>query len=149
MIYTHCHEAGLQLRARCPQHDNLQPPRTHPGRMFFVLFFAHFYFSASGQAMVTGVVPSPSRFLRSIFIAHRFQQSHCWSNFHRVLLAHAPAYSASQFVRNKKSPRIYTSMHSGGLELAKLTYTRLEDNLVLHWGDRDVPHVEHIRYLYR
>ena len=26
-------------------------------------------------------------------------------------------------------------MHSGGLELAKLTYTRLEDNLIRHRGD--------------
>ena len=27
-------------------------------------------------------------------------------------------------------------MHSAGLELAKLTYTRLEDNLIRHRGDR-------------
>ena len=27
-------------------------------------------------------------------------------------------------------------MHSGGLELAKLTYTRVEDNLIRHRGDR-------------
>ena len=27
-------------------------------------------------------------------------------------------------------------MHSGGFELIKLTYTRLEDNLILHRGDR-------------
>ena len=27
-------------------------------------------------------------------------------------------------------------MHSAGLELTKLTYTRLEDNLVRHRGDR-------------
>ena len=43
---------------------------------FFFLFFfllAHFYFPASGQAVVTGVVPSPPRFLPSIFIAHRVQ----------------------------------------------------------------------------
>ena len=26
-------------------------------------------------------------------------------------------------------------MHSGGFELAKLTYTRLEDNLIRHRGD--------------
>ena len=86
--------------------------------------------------MVTGVVPSPPRFLRSIFIAHRVQQSHCSSIFHRVLLTHALALSASQFVRKKKSPRIYTSMHSGGFELTKLTYTRLEDILIRHRGDR-------------
>ena len=27
-------------------------------------------------------------------------------------------------------------MHSGGFELTKLTYTRLEDNLIRHRGDR-------------
>ena len=74
----------------------------------------------------------PPRFLPSIFIAHRFQQSHCSSIwiFHRVLLTHALALSASQLVHKKSSPRIYTSMHSAGLELTKLTYTRLEDNLI-------------------
>ena len=82
-------------------------------------FFAHFYFPASGQAVVTGVVPSPPWFLPSIFIAHRVQQSHCSSIFHRVLLTHAPALSASQFVHKKKSQRIDTSMHSTGLELTK------------------------------
>ena len=102
--------------------------------MFF--FLAHFYFPASGQAVVTGVVPSSPRFLPSIFIAHRVQQSHCSSIFHRLLLTRALALSASQFVHKKKSPRIYTSMHSEGFELTKLTYTRLEDNLIRHRGDR-------------
>ena len=86
--------------------------------------------------MVTDVVPSPPQFLPSIFIAHRVQQSHCSSIFHRVLLTHALALSASQFVHKKKSPRIYTSMHSGGFEFTKLTYTRLEDNLIRHLDDR-------------
>ena len=103
----------------------------------FCFFFTHFYFSASGQAVVTGVVPSPPRFLPSIFVAHRVQQSHCSSIFHRVLLTHALlALSASQYVHEKKSPRIYTSMHLGGFGLTKLTYTRLEDNLIRHRGDR-------------
>ena len=30
----------------------------------------------------------------------------------------------------------YTSMHSGGCELTKLTYTRLEADLIRHRGDR-------------
>ena len=64
----------------------------------------------------------------------RVQQSHCSSIFHRVLLTHALARSASQFVHKKKFPRIHTSMHSA--ELTKLTYTRLEDNLTRHRGDR-------------
>ena len=103
---------------------------------FFFFFFAHFHFPASGQAVVTGVIPSPPRFLPTIFIAHRVQQSHCSSIFHWVLLTHALALSASQFVHKKKSQRIYTSMHSAGLELTKLTYPRLEDNLIRHRGDR-------------
>ena len=57
-------------------------------------------------------------------------------DFHRVLLTHALALPSSQIVHTKKSLRFYTSMHSGGLELTKLTYTRLEDNLVRHGGDR-------------
>ena len=107
-------------------------------------FFSHCYFPASGQAVVTGVVPSPSRFLpfQLIFNAHRVQQSLCSSIFHRVLPTHALALSTSQFVRKKKSQRIYTSsMHSMGLELTKLTYTRLEDNLTRHWGDRVICYV--------
>ena len=67
---------------------------------------------------------------------HRLQQSYCSSIIHRVLLTHAPALSASQFVHKKKSQRNYTSMHSAGLELTKLTYTRLEDNLIRHRGGR-------------
>ena len=86
--------------------------------------------------MVTGVVPSPPRILPSAFTPHRVQKSHCSSIVHRVLLTHAVALSASQFVHKKKSQRIYTSMHSAGLELTKLTYTRLEDNLIRHRGDR-------------
>ena len=102
----------------------------------YIFFFGQFHFPASGQFAVTGVVPSPPRFLPSIFIAHMVQQSHCSSTFHRVLLTHALALSASQFVHKKKSQRIYTSMHSAGPELTKLTYTRLEDNLIRHRGDR-------------
>ena len=61
-----------------------------------LLFFVQIDLPAFGQAVVTGVVPFPSRFLISIFIAHRVQQSHCSSVFHRVLLSHALALSASQ-----------------------------------------------------
>ena len=61
---------------------------------------------------------------------------HCSSIFHRVLLTHAIALPAGQFVHKKKSQRIYTSMHSAGLVLTKLTCSRLEDNLIRHRGDR-------------
>ena len=53
--------------------------------------------------MVTGVVPSSPRFLPSIFIAHRVQQSLCSSIFNRVLLTHALELSTNQFV-HEKSP---------------------------------------------
>ena len=86
-------------------------------------YTGHFYLPGSGPAVVTGVVPSPPRFSPSIFIARRVRQSHCSSIFHRVLLTHALALFASQFVHNKKSPRIYTSMHLGGFEeLTRKTY---------------------------
>ena len=49
-------------------------------------------------------------------------------------LTHALALSASELVHNKKSPRRYTSMHWGGLELTKLAYTRFED--ICHRGGR-------------
>ena len=88
--------------------------------------------------MVTGVIPSPHRFLPSIFIAHIVQQSRCSSIFHRMLLSHTLALSASQFVHKKKSQRICTSMHLAALELTKLTCTRLEDNLIRHRGDRSI-----------
>ena len=45
-------------------------------------------------------------------------------------------FPTSQFVHKKKSPRIYTSMHSGGFELTKLTYTRPKDNLTRNRGDQ-------------
>ena len=54
----------------------------------YIFFLAHFHFPASGQAVVTGVIPSPPRFLPSIFIAHRVQQSHCSSIVRRMLLTH-------------------------------------------------------------
>ena len=113
-IYTYYHPIIISSY----HHDH-----TRTSDYFFILFFAHFYFPASGQAVITGVIPSPPRFLPSFLIAHRVQQSHCSSILYRVSLAHALAFSASQFVRKKKSPRIYTSMHSGGFDLTKLTYT--------------------------
>ena len=59
-----------------------------------------------------------------------------------MLLTHALALSASQFVQ-ETVPTNYTRMHSAGLELTKLTYTRLEDNLIRHRGDRH--HLLHAR----
>ena len=41
----------------------------------YYFFFTYFCFPASGQSVVTGVVPFSPRFLPSIFVAHRGQQS--------------------------------------------------------------------------
>ena len=117
------------------------PDRPDEYFFFFFFFFTHIYFPASGQAVVTGVVPSPLRFLPFIFIflshigvsnptAHRLFIECCYLTLSRFPL------SASQVGHNKKSSRVYRSMHSGGFELTKLTYTRLEDNLIRHRGDR-------------
>ena len=100
--------------------------------LFLLTFLLSSFWTSSGHRCR----PFCSRFLPSTFIAHRVQQSHCSSIFHRVLITHALKLSASQFVHKKKSQRIFTSMHSAGLELTKLTYTRLEDNLTRHRGDR-------------
>ena len=45
----------------------------HAKKYYFYLLFSHFYFPASGQAVVTGVIRSSPRFLPSIFFAHRVQ----------------------------------------------------------------------------
>ena len=47
-----------------------------------------------------------------------------------MLLPHALALSASQFVHKKKSLRMYASVRSGGLELTPFSYSRHEDNLL-------------------
>ena len=74
----------------------------------------------------------------NFFFPHRVQQSHsllvdCSSS---VADSRSRAFSASQSKHKKKPPRSYTSTHSRGFELTKLTYTRLEDNLIRHRGDR-------------
>ena len=104
---------------------------------FFLVFFAHIYFPASGQAVVTGVVPSSPLFYSLHFLSRiGFSYPTARRFFIECLLTHALAFSASQFVRIKKPPRFFTSMHSGGFELTKLTYTRLEDKPIRHRGDR-------------
>ena len=120
-----------QFSSICRTQTLCQP---RPSGLVNTMNFPHFYFPVSGHAVVTGVVPSPPRFLPSTLIAHRVQQSHCSSICHRVLLTHALALSASQIVLKKKSQRFHTSMHSAVLELTKLTYTRLEDDLIRHRG---------------
>ena len=110
----------------------------YPGSeaVFFFFFRTHLLFSfwtSRGHRCRPFSPPA----LAFNFIAHRAQQSNCSSIFHRVLLT----CSASQFVSKKKSPRIHTSMHSGGFELTKLTYHTIYQargylNLIRHRGDR-------------
>ena len=120
-------------RASEPPSTTHPPPNTHPPptihpRTYPLLQYSN---AAVRRAIhLTGEQQS-IRWLQ----CSRVQQSHCSSIFHRVLLTRALALSASQFVRKKKSPtRIYTSMHSGGFELTKLTYTMLEGILIRHRG---------------
>ena len=108
-------------------------PKGLVNRCFF-FFFLKLLLSSPWTSRVHRCCPFFPPALAFNFIAHRIQHSHCSSIFHRVLLSHVLALSASQFVHKKKSPRI--CMHSAGLELTKLTYTRLEDNLIRHRGDR-------------
>ena len=119
--------------------------------LFSFFFFAtHIYFPSSGQAVWSQVSSllslPPSVPLPSSFIAHRVQQSPSARRlfFHRVFVANSSprerSCSVSQFVHKKKnSLRICTNVQSGGFELTKLAYTRLEDNLTRHRGDRLYP----------
>ena len=96
------------------------------------LFFSHtstFQLLDKPWSQVSSLLPPVSclQFLSRI----GFSMPTACQFFHRVLLSHALAPS----VRTKKSPRIYTSMHSGAFELRKPTYTRLDDNLINHRGD--------------
>ena len=77
--------------------------------------------------------------LPSIFIAHKVQQPHCSSNFiSSVANSRSRAFRKSICAQEKVATNLYRvpGMHWGGSELTKLTYTRLEDNLVRHRGDR-------------
>ena len=127
------HSTATQGKARRRTARRRTALRCASELFIFILYFCTLLLS-SLWSQVSSLLPP--LFLPSIFTAHRVQQSHCSSIFHRVLLTHALALSASQFVHKKKSPRLYTNMHSGGFELTNLTYTRLEDNLIRHRGDQ-------------
>ena len=117
-----------------PKHGRRGMPATMRSFCKCVFFFPFFSFQLLEKPwlQVSSLDP-PDSFL---LIAHRVQQSHCSSVLHRVLLTHALALSASQILHKKTFLRIYTSIHSGGLELTKLTYTGLEDILMSQRGDR-------------
>ena len=60
---------------------------------------------SSGQAVVTGVVPSP-RYVPSIFIAHRVQHSHCSSIFIECWKLTLSRFPLIIFLSKKKSLRV-------------------------------------------
>ena len=71
---------------------------------FFTLLLSSFWTSRGH----TGVVPSPPRFLPSIFIAHRVQQSHCSSIFHRsVANSRSRAFRKSFCAQEKVPTNLY------------------------------------------
>ena len=92
------------------------------GRVHYLLRFlpfsfsflrTQFHFPTSGQAVVTCVVPSPSRFLPSMFSRAKGSAIPLRSSsFHRLLLTHALVLSANLFVHKRRSLRSFTSMHS-------------------------------------
>ena len=89
--------------------------------------------------MVTGVVPSAPRFLAFNFY-RAFQAIPLLVDFFieccQLTLSRFPK---ANLCTRKKSPRnVYEYALGGGLEPTKLTYTRLEDNLIRHRGDRVV-----------
>ena len=86
--------------------------------------------------MVTGVVPSPARFLPSIFIAHKGSAIPLLVDFSsRVANSLSRAFRKSICAREKVPTNLY-EYALGGFDVTKLTYTRLEGNLIRNRGDR-------------
>ena len=90
-----------------------------PFFFFFSFFDHHFYFPAqlvggfypqrsSGQAVVTGVVPSSPRYVPSFFIEHRVQHSHCSSIFIECCSLSLSRFPLINFVF---MTRIYSEQH--------------------------------------
>ena len=78
-------------------------------RTILFLFFSLFHFSASGQAVVTGVVPSSPGSCLQFYRAQGSAIPLLVDFSSSVLLTQALALSASQFVLKEKTLRIYTT----------------------------------------
>ena len=109
-------------------------------RYGYIYIFSHLYFPASGQAVVKGVVPSAPRFLPSIFIARIGFSNPTARRFFIKCVANSRSRTSRKTIcaQEKVPTNLCEYMLSAGLELTKLTYTRLEDNLLRHRGDRDL-----------
>ena len=98
---------------------------------FFVIT-SLFYFQASGQAVVAGVVPSLPWLVPSISIAHRVQQSSCSSAFVECCYLTLSRFPQVNLCTSKSPSRIYTCVQSGRFEHKKLAFYRLEYTLIHH-----------------
>ena len=86
---------------------------------------------SSGQAVVTGVVPSPPRYVPSICIAHRVQHSHCSSTFIECCQLTLSRFPLRSIFMQDKSP--YEYVHSVRIELTpEIDFSGHEDNLPSH-----------------
>ena len=103
--------------------------------LLLFVFLYHFYFPASGQAVVSGVAPSPARYVPSFLSRIGFSIPTARRLSSNVANSRFRAFRES-ICAQEKVPTNFTSMHSGGLELTKLTYNRDEDNQLRHRGDR-------------
>ena len=114
-------------------------PNRLPGDFFF--FFSHtFPFQLpTSRALVTGVVPSsPPVLAFKLKILSRIGFSNPAA---RRFFTWCCSLTLSRFPQvnlcTRKSPHEFVQVCTReGLELTKLTYTRLEDNLIRHRGDR-------------
>ena len=88
--------------------------------------FSHFYFPASGQAVVTGVDPSPPPVLASN--SYRAKGSAIPS----VASSRSRAFRKSICAQEKAPTNFYEYALGGTRSHTKLTYTRLEDNLIVY-----------------
>ena len=96
--------------------DDRVHSQNHNRFTFLSFFFSHSSFPASGQAGVTGVVPSLPPVLAFNFLSRipgRVQQSHCSSIFHRVLLTHALALFPQVNLYTRKIPNEFIRVCTG------------------------------------
>ena len=79
------------------------------------LFFSHVYFPTSGQAVVSGFVPSPPRYVPSVSITHKISVPAACRSSSGVDNSRSRSFCESIRAQGRFL-RIYTSTHSGGLE---------------------------------
>ena len=113
---------------------------------FFFFFLSHFYSPASGQAVVTGVVPSSLWFLVSILSRMGFSNLTA-RRFSWGVLVHSRsrAFRKSICAQEKVPTNLYEYALGGAQthETDLLYDTRLEDNLIRHRGDRHLNNISH------